>query len=99
MEQLELLQRLYWLLGRTDAMSEIAAMLARDHDALLELIGGIARDAKGPDARPADLIARVLAGMAGLRADLLHRIGDLKDEALVEARLMAEESGVELGDS
>ncbi|MEW5687535.1 MAG: hypothetical protein AB1942_21685 [Pseudomonadota bacterium] len=99
MEQLELLQRLYWLLGRTDAMGEIAALLARDHDALLELIGGIARDSKGADARPADMMARILAGLAGLRADLLHRIGDLKDEALVEARLVAQESGVDLEES
>jgi hypothetical protein len=87
MPTLSLPHRLHHLMGRAEALAEVAGLLDRDHTALLTLIEQLQAKAADPRQQIVDL----LEGLRAQKQALVARLADLRDEALTETRLLRAE--------
>jgi hypothetical protein len=87
MPQLSLPARLHHLMGRAEALAEVAALLDRDHATLLALIERLG----GSEQDPALQIADLLAGLREQKQALVARLADLRDETVTESALLRAE--------
>jgi len=79
--------RLHHLMGRSEALAEMAGLLDRDHAALLELVERVKNGAGDPKRQVGDL----LHGLREQKQALVARLADLRDEALTETSLLRAE--------
>ncbi|PZQ65304.1 MAG: hypothetical protein DI570_02345 [Phenylobacterium zucineum] len=87
MPKLSLSARLHHLMGRAEALAEMAGLLDRDHTALLALVERL----KHADADPVRQVADLLAGLQEQKRALVARLADLRDETLTETALLKAE--------
>lgn len=87
MPALSLPQRLHHLMGRAEALAEVAGLLDRDHSALLALVAQLQTSGGDPRQQISDL----LEGLRSQKQSLVARLADLRDETLTETRLLRAE--------
>lgn len=79
--------RLHHLMGRAEALAEIAELLDRDHAALVALVDRLKALADDPRRQIADLFE----GLSVQKQTLVARLADLRDETVGEVSLLRAE--------
>jgi ferritin-like protein len=79
--------RLHHLMGRAEALAEVADLLDRDHAALVALVERLKALADDPKRQIADLFD----GLSAQKRALVGRLADLRDETVGEVSLLRAE--------
>lgn len=79
--------RLHHLMGRAEALAEVADLLDRDHAALVALVERLKHMADDPKRQIADLFE----GLSTQKRTLVGRLADMRDETVGEVSLLRAE--------